>query len=217
MRKRSPADTVSNELRSYFLNAALSTDYGRRLKEFMRRDGESDKAYGTRVNLFREERLIDEHRAQSEKDDLLQRMREHHEPTSHARLPGEELAWKAIQEFVDELLSLRGPFMQAARQGKAETLRAMLARGFPVNYQDPETGDTALHLVAAHQARKALRVLLATGECNFLLRDGQGRLSSEVAYLDGRDPAVSRLLGIKEKKQGAAEGVTLGRRPSPTQ
>ena len=61
--------------------------------------------------------------------------------------------------------------------------------------------------------RKVLRVLVECGLCNFLLRDKGGRLASELAYLFGHDPAASRLLGIKERKQAEAQGLKLARRP----
>ena len=105
-------------------------------------------------------------------------------------------------------------FLQAAEHGNAKKLQAFIADGFPVNYQDPRSQETALHIVAACQARKALRVLLDTGEVDFLLRDRKGRLASEMAAVFGEDLAVARLLRIHEKKQGAAQGIKVTRRPS---
>lgn len=104
-------------------------------------------------------------------------------------------------------------FLKAAEQGDADSLLAFIHEGFPVNYQDPRTGETALHIAAACQARPALRAILKTGECDFLIRDRQGRLSSEMAYVYGEDVAVARLLGNKERKQADAQGIRLTRRP----
>lgn len=107
-------------------------------------------------------------------------------------------------------------FLKAAERGDIRELQRYIDKvGVPVNYQDPLHQETALHIVAACRARKALRLLLKTGQINFLLRDRKGRLASEMAYLYGRDPAVARLLGIKEKKQGAAQGIKVTRRPRP--
>jgi ankyrin repeat protein len=108
-------------------------------------------------------------------------------------------------------------FLNAARRGDEEKLRLFVEEGFPVSYQDRSMGDTALHILAAGAARKGLRVLLKSLTCDFLVRDKQGRLPSELAYLYGRDPAVARLLGIKERKQAAEEGIKLTRRPRPDQ
>ena len=109
----------------------------------------------------------------------------------------------AAPEDQRERLSVQigAAFLRAAETGNPIEIGAFIKDGFPVDYQDPQTGETALHIVAACKARKALRVLLKSGECNYLLRDNQGRLASEMAYLYGRDPAVARFLGIKERKQ----------------
>ena len=104
-------------------------------------------------------------------------------------------------------------FLKAARRGNPVRLQTAIDEGASINEQDPLTGLTALHIVAAGGARKALRVLFNAGEVDFLIRDKEGRLASELAYLHGRDVAMARLLGIKERKQADAEGVRLTRRP----
>jgi len=130
----------------------------------------------------------------------------------------------AAGEFIeDELLPqlrddrdmnrLGREFLKAAERGNAPVVGAYIEEGFPANYQDRQTEETALHISAAVRARKVLRVLLDCGLCNFLLRDKGGRLASELAYVFGRDPAAARLLGAKERKQAEAQGITLTRRP----
>lgn len=104
-------------------------------------------------------------------------------------------------------------FLRAAARGVPSTLAVYLDAGIPVNYQDPQTGETALHAAARTGARRAIRLLLASGECNFLIRDARGRFPSEMANLYGRDPALARLLGIKERKQADRLGIQLTRRP----
>ena len=117
----------------------------------------------------------------------------------------------------DELtIELAEEFLQVAEHGNASKLRTFIEEGFPVDFQDPETGESVLHIVAACQARKALRVILQSGEYDFLLRDKRGRLPSEIAYLYGNDPALARLLGIKERKQAGEQGIELTRRPALT-
>ena len=73
--------------------------------------------------------------------------------------------------------------------------------------------ENSQRIIAACQARKALRFLIKTGDCDFLLRDNHGRLPSEMAYLYGEDVAVSRLLGNKERKQAEEQGIVVTRRP----
>ena len=104
-------------------------------------------------------------------------------------------------------------FLKAVERGNAPAVGAYIEEGFPPNYQDRQTQETALHISAAVKARKVLRVLLDCGLCNFLLRDKGGRLASELAYLFGQDPAAARLLGTKERKQAEAQGIKLTRRP----
>lgn len=110
-------------------------------------------------------------------------------------------------------VDLGDKFLRTAERGNPERLQAFIDNGFPVSYQCPTTGETALHVVSASKARKALRVLLKTNHCDFLLRDKKGRLASEMAFVYGDDPAVARLLRIKERKQAAVQGIKLTRRP----
>jgi hypothetical protein len=108
-------------------------------------------------------------------------------------------------------------WIESARRGNVAAVRAWLEEGFPITYQDRLTGETAMHAAAGSQARGVVRLLLPLWP-DFLIRDGQGRLASELAYLYGEDPALSRLLAIKEQKQHDAKPVKsrpLKRRVSP--
>jgi ankyrin repeat protein len=143
----------------------------------------------------------------------------------HWELAAERRTTKiAAGEFIeDELLPklrddrdmnrLGREFLKAVERGNAPAVGAYIEEGFPANYQDRQTQETALHISAATRAHKVLRVLLDCGLCNFLLRDKGGRLASELAYLFGQDPAAARLLGSKERKQAEAQGIKLTRRP----
>jgi len=148
-----------------------------------------------------------------------------HERRTHWVLVAERRTTKIEQgEFIeDELLPqlrddkdmnrLGREFLKAVERGNAPVVGAYIEEGFPANYQDRRTQETALHISAAVKARKVLRVLLDCGLCNFLLRDKGGRLASELAYLFGQDPAAARLLATKERKQAEAQGIKLSRRP----
>jgi ankyrin repeat protein len=113
----------------------------------------------------------------------------------------------------EQMLALGAAFLRAAERGDAARLRTFLEEGFPVTFRDPETGETAFHIAAACRARDALRVLLQSPDCDFLLRDEQGRLPSEMAYIYGEDPAAARLLARKEKQQARHRNIRLTRRP----
>ena len=47
------------------------------------------------------------------------------------------------------------------------------------------------------------------------MRDHKGRLASDMAFQFGDDPALARLLSIKESKQASMEGTFLSFRPQP--
>lgn len=121
-----------------------------------------------------------------------------------------------MRELTRQKNAVGQEFLTAAERGNAARLQAFIDHSSLINHQDPKTGETALHIVAANGARKALRVLLATGKLAHLARDAQGRLPSELAYLHGEDPAMARLLAIKEKREAARQGSAVTRRPAPS-
>ena len=105
--------------------------------------------------------------------------------------------------------------VQAVRSLSAELLADLLevseginigAKAIDVNAQD-EDGMTALHHAAALGARPCIRLLVATGKCNYLLRDNKGRYAFELAAEWARDYAVARLLSRKQAQQASAQGV----------
>lgn len=122
---------------------------------------------------------------------------------------------EAVLASADEasMRKLGRTFLSVVETGVPATIKLFLDKGMPATYQDPQTGLSALHVAAAARARYAVKLLLATGACDFLLRDKQGRLSSELAFVHGEDPALARLLSIKERKQADAQGIKLTRRP----
>ena len=124
------------------------------------------------------------------------------------------------QQPVDEALAraceraelrLGRDWLDAARHGESAALIAFIEEGFPIDYSDPRTGETALHAAAGSQARPAVRLLLYHWP-DFLMRDRHGRLASELAYLYGEDPAMARLLAIRERKYAIATGRDFGKR-----
>ena len=148
-----------------------------------------------------------------------------HERRKHWQEVGKNLAEKLtggeyigdahLPQLSDDraMISLGREFLKAARRGNPQMIGAFIEEGFPANYQSPQTGQSALHITAATKARMALRVLVGSGLCDYLLRDHQGRLASELAYLFGEDRAVTRWLRIHERRQAKARGIKLTRRP----
>jgi hypothetical protein len=109
------------------------------------------------------------------------------------------------------LLRLGREYIEAARDGDGDLVRAFMEEGFPVEWAEWRTGETALHAAAGSRARPAVRLLVQHWP-DFLIRDRQGRLASELAYLYGEDPAMAHLLGIKERKDAIATGREVKRR-----
>jgi ankyrin repeat protein len=108
---------------------------------------------------------------------------------------------------VDKSQQLGLDFVEAARECHAANLQRLLDQNAPVNFIDPMEHATALHYIAAYRARPALRVMLRSGKCDFLIRDRQGRLPSQLAREYGQDDAMARLLVIKEIQQAQAQGI----------
>jgi ankyrin repeat protein len=139
-----------------------------------------------------------------------------YEPHKVIRQKFEDMLSADDSQKDDLLLRLGEQFLETTEYGKRQEVELFIEEGFPVTWQDPQSGLTALHIVAACRARASLRILLKTGECDFLLRDNHGRLPSEMAYLYGEDVAIARLLGNKERKQAEAQGIKLTRRLHPS-
>jgi ankyrin repeat protein len=185
-------------------------------RESQARDSEADKR---RKELQKKLMVSLKARERAQRRELYGRR-----PKATKQSPGQEFR-EELRKEIGTLLSsdeakqaetiarLGTELLQVAERGNQEKIKIFIEEGFPVNWQHPMTGQTALHVVAACQARKALRLLLNSGQCDYLIRDKQGRLPSEIAYLHGNDPAVARLLGNKERKQAEALGIKLTRRP----
>lgn len=100
-------------------------------------------------------------------------------------------------------------FFRAAEKGDDVAVLTFLLAGFDPNRKRPRWGDTALHIAATRDARDVARVLIESGKCDYRIPDRHGNLASTNAYLYGRNPALARLLSIKERKQAEAQGRAL--------
>lgn len=74
-----------------------------------------------------------------------------------------------------------------------------------VNYADPATGFTALHIAAAQNAKAILKLLVSTGRCDFSIKDKKGRTPAVIAYVLGENPVFGRYLFAKQYAQGHAD------------
>ena len=118
------------------------------------------------------------------------------------------------QEFIEQRrkkrMELGFEFLKAAKKGNARRLSELLQQDAPVNCVDPVDHAGVLHYIAAYCARPSLRVVIKSDKIDFLIRDWEGRLPSEIAREYGHDDAMARLLAIKEIRQAQAQGIDPG-------
>lgn len=92
-------------------------------------------------------------------------------------------------------LVLPGAFLLAVRNAEIDSVRRMLDDGYDrIDYADPATGMTALHIASALNARQLVQLLIATGKCNLAARDKQGRTAATLAIEVADNPALGRYL-----------------------
>ena len=99
-----------------------------------------------------------------------------------------------------------GPVIQRVLTNRAAEIPQVIAAGYDVNYRDDD-GMTALHHAAASGARPCIRALVASGKCDYLIRDNEGRYASDLAIEWARDFAVARLLTKHQLRQAGERGV----------
>lgn len=106
---------------------------------------------------------------------------------------------------------LHAAFVEAVNIGDVDKVRQLLANPeIDINYTEPGTGLTPLHIAAGRNAIAVLRLLTATGRCDLGIKDAQGRTAAIVAVTVGRNPAVGRYLA--DLLHGAGIAVTGQRR-----
>lgn len=108
--------------------------------------------------------------------------------------------------LAEQRQATQAALIEAIRTNSAGLTRdAVFYRGADVRAQDDE-GMTALHHAAALDARSAIRVLVGSGKCDYLIRDNKGRYADDLALVWGRDCGVARLLMRKRLQQAVAQG-----------
>jgi len=222
MAKRRLSKRLIDETRVRLRALVLHSKEGKRLQQHLRRKDETDEEYFKRLNLlhFDSDFGTRPYETESSKEQTKRSRQEYFSgPGMGSKLAQESARFveAELDRIVNNMMTLGEELISAAQNCDARKLQALITKSAPVNYQDPETGATALHYVAGYDARPALRVLLKTGQCDFLIRDNEGRLASELAGTYGHDPAMARLLLAKEKQQARERGITLRRRPAPSQ
>lgn len=106
-------------------------------------------------------------------------------------------------------LATERKYWRAVDFGDGNTLAKMWNEGFDVNKRHPVTHQTALQDLAAGDARPAIRVLLKRGDVDFLVKDHEGGLPSQLAFVFGDDPPLARVLARRERLQAQEQDVLL--------
>ena len=106
-----------------------------------------------------------------------------------------------------------GEVLAHTRFGDADMVKDLIEKYHAdVNYQD-QNGMTALHHAAALGARPCIRVLVNSGQCDYLLKDKENRYAYELAIIWAKDYAVGRLLAKKQAQQALEQGVPAFDKP----
>lgn len=100
-----------------------------------------------------------------------------------------------IQTSDGERRRLHAAFLEAVNIGDVDAVsQALLNAAIDINYAEPGTGLTALHIAAGRNAVAVLRLLIGSGRCNLGIKDAHGRTAAAVAVTVARNPVVGRYL-----------------------
>jgi len=128
--------------------------------------------------------------------EALARLRSDREPcladAQHAVARGlGERSWPALLARVD---AIGRELLDAARAGRAEDVYRLLEAGAPPNAREPESGDSALHLAAAHGWLDTLDYLVGWMPVDKHARNAAGRTALGACAEGTGDPAVAKVL-----------------------
>ncbi len=106
-------------------------------------------------------------------------------------------------------------FIDRVRQRRYQEALGLIAQVRDINVVDPQTGATALHYAAHRSCMVLIEALAQRADLNYLVRDRDGRLPSELAWeLSGNASLGARLIA-QEQAQATRDGVQLWPKPPP--
>lgn len=94
---------------------------------------------------------------------------------------------------------------RAIEVGDGNLLLKLISEGGDVNARGSITKASLLHLAAANSAHQCLAVLARTRQCNYLVRDANGYLPSEIAFIHSSDSRAGVFLARMEARQLVAK------------
>ncbi len=98
-------------------------------------------------------------------------------------------------------------WLEAAEVGHIEHIRELIDSGFPVNFQHPETKDTALHRAAGCNLEGIVDLLLAHPDIDVLIRDERGKTAWDNARFFTLNDAMADRLLERIRVQAESEGL----------
>lgn len=108
------------------------------------------------------------------------------------------------------MLKLGLVLLESAKYGDQGTLRQYLNCNFPVNFQHPLTGCTALHEAMQCDQSEYAEILMDSGRCNYLLRTNVTEdLACDYSYKNCMDRGLADRLDIETMKQARERGVDI--------
>lgn len=120
--------------------------------------------------------------------------------------------------MADAADDLHARFLEAVSRGDTDRVKAVLNDpALDINYAEPAQGFTALHIAAARNAGAIVRLLIATGKCDVMLKDKEGRTAARLAVVLADNPVIGRYLfdleyGTSPEKRTDSSGRAAQRR-----
>lgn len=109
-----------------------------------------------------------------------------------------------------DLLKLGLVLLESAKYGDQDTLREYLDCDFPINFQHPLTGRTALHNAMAGNKWEYAEILMDSGRCDYLLRTNVTEdLACDYSYYGCTNSVLADRLDIETMKQARERGVDI--------
>ncbi len=116
-----------------------------------------------------------------------------------------------------DLFMLGMVLLESARYEDVELADEYIDAGFPMNFQHPTKGVTALHVAANADASSLIKTLVESGKCDYLIPDNSDHLAYDIVYRYGHNRDISDLVKQKTEEQAERDGVELTfKYPAPT-
>lgn len=97
-----------------------------------------------------------------------------------------------VSDKIDFEVGMR--LIDAARDGNVSVVGQIATSSHSINFHDPKTGRAAIHEIADSGSRRLLKAFLKADGINYLAKDNNGQLASDIAQVGNRDRVIQRFL-----------------------